>query len=242
MGRKSHQRPDLRRLKPLDAGGPPPARVSSSLTRFISVGALGFWYPITIGRPRVNMTVCRWIGEPTHIETPLLKGVFMLKEMKIENLTVFPQADLCFSPQLNVFVGENGSGKSHLLKLAYAIISAHIQGHHAPEIPTKALLQKAIAEKLISVFRPEALGRLARRGQGLKRCNLECSFENPDLNCVFDFSTKSKTEVNISESAKVWQEKMPVFLPTRELLTLYPGFVPLYDQRHLQFPETFRDT
>jgi hypothetical protein len=31
-------------------------------------------------------------------------------------------------------------------------------------------------------------------------------------------------------------------LPTRELLTIYPGFVPLYDSHYLDFEETWRDT
>jgi len=39
-----------------------------------------------------------------------------------------------------------------------------------------------------------------------------------------------------------WQEKAPVFLPTRELLTLYPGFVSLYENRYIEFEESYRDT
>ena len=38
------------------------------------------------------------------------------------------------------------------------------------------------------------------------------------------------------------QEKVPVFLPTRELLTIAPGFVSLYETTHLSFEETWRDT
>ncbi|MDB6135225.1 MAG: hypothetical protein JWM59_3468 [Verrucomicrobiales bacterium] len=34
----------------------------------------------------------------------------------------------------------------------------------------------------------------------------------------------------------------PVFLPTRELLSLYHGFVSLYETTHLPFDETWRDT
>ena len=33
-----------------------------------------------------------------------------------------------------------------------------------------------------------------------------------------------------------------MFLPTRELLTIYPGFVSVYESRHLEFEETWRDT
>lgn len=48
----------------------------------------------------------------------------MLKKFKIENLTVFPEAELSFSNGLNVIIGENGCGKSHLLKVAYSVIAA----------------------------------------------------------------------------------------------------------------------
>jgi len=34
----------------------------------------------------------------------------------------------------------------------------------------------------------------------------------------------------------------PVFLPTRELLNIYPGFVSLYENNYTQFEETWRDT
>jgi len=35
---------------------------------------------------------------------------------------------------------------------------------------------------------------------------------------------------------------MPVFLPTRELLTLYPNFLSVYENYYLEFDETYRDT
>ena len=37
-------------------------------------------------------------------------------------------------------------------------------------------------------------------------------------------------------------EKSPVYLPTRELVTLCPWFLPLYDNYHLEFEESWRDT
>jgi hypothetical protein len=39
-----------------------------------------------------------------------------------------------------------------------------------------------------------------------------------------------------------WEKETPVFLPTRELLTIYPGFVSLYETTDLPFEETWRDT
>lgn len=47
----------------------------------------------------------------------------MLKSVEIKNLTVFPKAKLEFSPGLNVFIGENGTGKTHLLKILYTVLA-----------------------------------------------------------------------------------------------------------------------
>lgn len=168
----------------------------------------------------------------------------MLKKITIKNLTAFPEADLNFSSGLNVIIGENGSGKSHLLKLAYSVIAVSAEEGRDPKTgePTKTLLQKSYADKLIRVLRPETLGRLARRKQGRERCELGFYFSEEGLNSGFGFSTSSKSEVQIDKLPSIWQEIAPVFLPTRELLTLYPGFVSIYDNHYLEFDETYRDT
>src|SRR5437867_2310880 len=64
----------------------------------------------------------------------------MLQSLDIRNLTVFVEANLRFSPQLNVIIGENGSGKSHLLKVAYAMLAASAEEGRKPTAssPTKA--------------------------------------------------------------------------------------------------------
>ena len=43
----------------------------------------------------------------------------MLKRPHIQNFTAFADAD--FEPEPNVTVGTNGIGKSHVLKLGYAV-------------------------------------------------------------------------------------------------------------------------
>lgn len=168
----------------------------------------------------------------------------MLKSLKVKDFTVFKSVDLKFVEGLNVIVGENGTGKTHLLKLPYAVMAMSAEeGKKRNVPPTKTLLQTRIAEKVSGVFRPEeTLGRLVHRKQGRNRCEVEISFSQPRTNVAFGFSTLAKSEVSISEPLSKWQDKSPAFLPTRELLTLYPGFVPLYETRHLEFDETWRDT
>ncbi len=83
----------------------------------------------------------------------------------------------------NVIVGENGAGKTHILKLIYSILATSWEeGRKSAITPTKATLQRALAEKLVNVFRPESLGRLARRRQGRERCDVVARFNNRDLN------------------------------------------------------------
>ena len=45
----------------------------------------------------------------------------MIKNILIKNLTVFDDMKIELSPKINVIVGENASGKTHVLKALYAM-------------------------------------------------------------------------------------------------------------------------
>lgn len=171
----------------------------------------------------------------------------MLRRVAIRQFTVFRELALDCSPGLNVVVGENSSGKSHLLKLLYALIATSASSGKQPHAqpPTKAYLQKAYGEKLLGVFRPESLGRLVSRRQGRKgreRCEVDTWFDNPVLDVGISFATNSKTDVQIDTLPSAWEAQSPLYLPTRELLTIYPNFVAIYEGHYLEFEETWRDT
>ncbi|MDB9494177.1 AAA family ATPase [Spirulina major CS-329] len=168
----------------------------------------------------------------------------MLSNLNLKNFTVFSSVDLQFSKNLNVIVGENGSGKTHILKIAYSALVTSWEESRKPTsgAPTKALMQTRLAEKLVNVFRPESLGRLARRKQGRERCKIQLLFEDQKFNFEFSFSTNSKTEVQVDQVPKNWLENSPVYLPTRELLSIFPSFVSVYEGHYLEFEETWRDT
>ena len=169
----------------------------------------------------------------------------VLRSLEVRNFTAFPAATLEFVKGLNVIIGENGTGKTHLLKLPYAVmaVSAEEGRKRDGRQPTKAFLQTRLAEKLFNVFRPEGrLGRLAHRQKGRSRCEVKLRFCDPGTSVEFNFASQNKSEVVVDRSPSVWSDIAPVFMPTRELLTIYPGFVPLYETHHIEFDETWRDT
>lgn len=166
-----------------------------------------------------------------------------IKRLRLKNLTVFKDVDLKFANGLNLIAGENGSGKTHILKMCYSIVDSctSLDPAVVDAQPSKAELAVSVAKKLVGVFRPDELGRLVRRQPGRNRCEVRCFFTK--LRTIkFSFNTTSKKEVTIDECPSKWVEKRPVYLPPRELLSIAPGFASLYDNMHLEFEETYRDT
>lgn len=149
--------------------------------------------------------------------------------------------ELSFSPTINVIVGDNGTGKSQLLKLLYSCTNVLHNGNDDSDL-VKTNLQRKIADKLIGVFQPDYLGRLATRQQGRARADVTVRYHNVKNPLKFSFATNSKTEVRIDSFPTDRLESTPVFLPSRELMSIYPGFVSLYNTRQTSFDETWRDT
>lgn len=162
----------------------------------------------------------------------------MLKSATIKNFGPLPSGEYKFAPGLNVVVGENGSGKSQLLKLVYTLLKVQADSKEF----TKTVLQKSCADKLVAVFRPDALGRLVTRRQGHDRCEVALSMQERAQDLAVSLSTRSSSSVQIDVLPTTRLALSPVYLPTRELLTLCPWFGPLYDNHHVPFEESWRDT
>ena len=164
----------------------------------------------------------------------------MLRSARIQKFAALPDAELHFSSGINVVVGENGLGKTQLLKLLYATLKINADAREL----TKTSLQKAYADKLVGVFRPDTLGRLVKRKQGKDRCEIGLTMADPERSCAFSFATGASVAVQVDEppAAAPGSYASPVFIPTRELITLCPWFVALYDNYHLRFESSWRDT
>ena len=136
--------------------------------------------------------------------------------LTFKDFTAFKEAQFEFASGLNVVVGENGTGKTHILKAAYCGTYVCARGAKEPisANPTKAYLQSAIANKLTAVFRPDELGRLARRDRrGRQRSEVSCRFEEPTNTLAFSFNTTSKSEVSVEQAPSAWIDKLRSTFP-----------------------------
>ena len=50
-----------------------------------------------------------------------------IKRIKFQNYTVFEDQQMEFSPGINVIIGENGTGKTHLMKALYSAFLGHLE-------------------------------------------------------------------------------------------------------------------
>lgn len=161
-----------------------------------------------------------------------------LKFLKVESFGPLETVKVEWSPQLNVITGDNATGKSQLLKLMYASTRA-VSGE---AVPVKSDMERVIARKLLGVFKPDSLGRLTRRVRGRARAEIELKFEQIGSELRYSFASNARTDVKIMDLPRAGIAEQSVFLPSRELLSVYPGLVALYENREVEFDETWRDT
>lgn len=163
----------------------------------------------------------------------------MLKSLKTNHFTNLPNRHIHFVPGLNVLIGENGTGKSHVMKLGYAclkmsrLLSAG-QGN-------KAKNQKDLANILLHIFGVESVGKLNAKKQGLNRTEITADFAIPDAGLAFGFSARSSTDINLLTDPVSFVQNAPVFIPPKELLTFTSWLPGLYGNYEISVDETYID-
>ncbi len=154
-----------------------------------------------------------------------------LTRVKLERVTAFNSLDIDISHGVNVFVGANGTGKTHLMKVCYAACDVSKAG-------------ASFAEKLLQVFLPsrQRLGRLVKRQQGSAQGSIEVFRGDRKLRATFTNHAKTARSATITGD-KAWAESPieSVYIPVKEMLSNAPGFRSLYAQREIHFEAVYAD-
>ncbi len=158
----------------------------------------------------------------------------MITRLELKNFTVFSTLRVDFSPKINVIIGENGTGKTHLLKAAYGLCTGGTLFKNKPDT-SKDELEAALTSKLMRLFMPldGKLGKMRRHG-ATKHAQLEAHFAlDRKITATFHANSKSLAIEN-SDSYDQYQEE-PVFIPTKEVLSLVKGMTDhSHDQRTVE--------
>ena len=161
----------------------------------------------------------------------------MLEKIKFEKFTAFEKLEVMFSPGINIFVGENGTGKTHILKAAYAACDI-------------AKSKGGFAEKINNVFYPSGkqIGRLVKRSSVSSNGSLEVvrrldNGKKIALRLSLSNHTTRPDKAKISGSPKAWTESPTeaAYIPVKDMMANAPGFRSLYEEREIHFEEIYVD-
>ena len=136
----------------------------------------------------------------------------MIHHLHLKNFIAFTDLSIDFSPGINVIIGENGTGKTQLLKAIQALSGPEAHGEDADE---------ELARKLCRLYHPLGgqVGELRRVGER-GEASLSATFASGyDITAQF---SGSATVVKVSTNTQ-GEASPAIFIPTKEVLSLVRG-------------------
>ena len=151
-----------------------------------------------------------------------------LKSLTLDKFTAFDHLELSFSKGINVFIGANGTGKTHVMKVLYAACDI-------------TRTEQSFASKLVGVFLPKdrQIGRLARRQRGTVTSTILLRSDKTKLGLTFSSHTGV---MGATGEGSWWKSRIDAaYIPVKEMLSNAPGFLALYEHRDVHFEAVYAD-
>ncbi len=156
-----------------------------------------------------------------------------LTRIEVDNFTVFDEITIPLNKGLNVLIGENGVGKTHIMKLAYAACQA-------------VKHDVSFSQKTTMLFRPDqsSIGRLVNRKKNGNDAS-EVLVESDAAKIGMSFSTKTKKWEAEIRSEEKWEKQMAdltsVFIPAKEILSNAWNLDAAVKMGNVEFDDTYLD-
>lgn len=155
-----------------------------------------------------------------------------LRHIGMENFTVFQALKIDFSRGVNVFIGENGMGKTHVLKALYSACQAV-----KPEV--------SFSRKIVGVFRPDGYGihRLVRRVNRGGKASLQVQSDQQTIAVNFTHNTPKWSAEVLNEER--WEQQRgnteSTFIPAKEILSNAYNLSDAVRKGNVEFDDTYVD-
>lgn len=145
-----------------------------------------------------------------------------IKNITIDNFTVFENIQIDLSKGINIIIGENGSGKTHLFKLIYGI------GEALNEENSCFISKEYFKTNSTSLIRENNSNSMVRIEYSNNKY-VSCTFNNTDI----------LSEVIGSDRECIAPNS--IFIPAKEMLSHSKGFLALNNKYELPFDKTYID-
>ncbi len=166
----------------------------------------------------------------------------MIASVEIQSFTAFGNLEVSLSPRVNVIIGSNGTGKTHLLKAIYALAIADQPS--SKEERSRKEQETDISKKFLRLFSPEENKIGALRANGSKAPTRLGLKRSDDTRVAISFASNSKVARIEKDAEREGHEARPVFIPTKEILSLVRGMRhPEHDRATVEmiFDDTYID-
>lgn len=162
----------------------------------------------------------------------------IIKRIKLENYTVFEDHQIEFDPGINIFIGENGTGKTHLFKVLYSACQCVDQ-------------RVSFSHKLVSTMLPDdyKISRLITRKQVNRSALIRIFAGERDvtqervLSASFHGKTK-KWDAEVT-GEKGWEESFAqsnsIFISAKEILSHSYNLNAASEKNNVRFDDTYLD-
>ena len=170
--------------------------------------------------------------------------VMPVEHLRLRRFGPFRAAEFAFCDGVNVVLGPNSTGKTFAAKSLYALLTAL-----GPTARTSATPRELVRDKLAAVFRPDDgnVGRLVRRTRGRSSGSVDVRFDGVSVRAIIRSGVAHPVSRLLGgpggiSAVREHLDSPVLFLPSREVLSIYEGFVAAYQSRELSFDETYYDT
>jgi hypothetical protein len=147
------------------------------------------------------------------------------KRLRLQNFTVFVDATFDFVPGINVFVGENGTGKTHVMKALYATQLACSRKDYVP---------REIFAQTFQIENPFQLTRLGADAGAIAQLMVHYGGR------VWEYDIRETAYPHKSDNM-LGKVERPVFIPAIDMMGHTKGFVEAYSEVRLDFDRTYLD-
>lgn len=138
-----------------------------------------------------------------------------IASVSLKEYGMIPSFDCQSFSNINLVIGENGTGKTFLLKALYSATRAMEEYKRGDDIKT---INEVLAEKLRWTFQVDKLGDMVTRSSN-ESLIFEMKLGTDQIGYQFSSSATSKVVTATAPSGK--RETNSIFIPAKEVLSLY---------------------